>query len=127
MKKMFGLTSLAVVFLLVACGGSNETVCTVENNFFGGSMTAIFESSDNEITAATMELRIDISDMSDEEIQGEIDRETRDNDDLDYEIIDGDILFFSQTLVGDEIDAARISRDLEEMIIEMENNGATCD
>jgi len=126
MKKILGLTSLAVVFLLVACGGNNETVCINEDNFFGGELIARFESSDNEITSATMELRLDISGMSDEEIQDEIDRETSDGG-VDYEI-DGDTLIFSQTIEGgDELDALRISRNLEEMIADMEDSGATCD
>lgn len=125
MKKILGLTSLAVVFLLVACGGNNETVCINEDNFFGGELIARFESSDNEITSATMELRLDISGMSDEEIQDEIDRETSDGG-VDYEI-DGDTLIFSQTIEGDGLDAERISRNLEEMIALMEDSGATCD
>jgi len=126
MKKILGLTSLAVVFLLTACGVDGETVCTMEEIFFGGSMLARIESDDNEITSATMELRIDISDMSDEEIQDQIDSEMRHSDDVDYEI-DGDTLIFSQTIGGADLASEGLSRNLSEMVAEMEGNGATCD
>ena len=128
MKKISGLTTLAIVFLLTACGGNSETVCTIEENFFGGLMVATFESDDNEITSATMEFRIDISDMSDEEIQEQINLETRHDEDVEYEI-DGDTLIFSQTIGGADLEAAGLglSRNLDEMIAQMEGNGATCD
>jgi len=128
MKKIWGLATLAGLFLLVACGGNSETVCTIEDNFYGGKMIATFETDDNEIIAATVELIMDITDMDDEEVQGIIDRETRDDDIYDIEyVIDGDTLIFSQTIEGDQLDDHRMQRDLDEMVAEMENNGAECE
>ena len=128
MKKILCLTSVAMVLLLAACGGgggTEETVCRVDDNFFGGTMIATFESTDNEITSATLEIQIDISDMSEEEVQDLIEIETAGEDDVDYQI-NGDTLSISQTVEGEDLEAQGMSRDLEELIAQMEENDAVC-
>ena len=127
MKKILCLTSLTVVFLLAACGGgsTDETVCTIEDNLFGGTMVATLGSNDNEITSVTIEVIWDITDMSDEQIQEIIDFEIGDDDDIDYNI-DGDELTISQTVEGEDVEAEGFTRNLEEMVSELERNGATC-
>ena len=129
MKKILCLTSLALVFLLAACGGggsSEETVCTAEDVFSGGTIIATFESRDNEIESATMVLRIDVSDWSEEMIQEEIENELMNDEGVEYEI-DGNTLIFSQTMDGAGLAAEGLTRDLAEMVSEMERNGATCE
>jgi len=129
MKKLIGLISFSALFLLTACRGSNDvTVCTVEDNLYGGTMMARFESNDNEITSAIMEFTLDVSDMTDEEIQTHIDWELGLDDGIEYER-DGDSLIFIQTLNADELQAetGEIAQDLDEMISIMQSNGAICE
>jgi len=124
MKKLLGLTALAAVLVLSACGSdTEETVCTFEAGEFAQSITV--QSEDGEIVSAELEMRFDVSDSSDDEIEEFIELINAEEEDVDCDVDNG-------TLVCTEtVDAAGFQRegfslDLEEFIADKVANGATC-
>jgi len=119
MKKLLGLTALAAVLVLTACGGNTEeTVCTMER--WGDEFKITVQSEDGEIISAVMEERIDVSDWDADEIEEEIEWMAEDGLDCDY---NSGILVCTETISAEDMDG---ETDLAEFIDAMEAMGATC-
>jgi len=124
MKKLLGLTALAAVLVLAACGNdTEETVCTLELEGFTEIITV--QSEDDEIVSAEMEMRLDVSDLDDDEIEGIREQITSGDEDVDCDV-DGDTLVCTESLDEEGRQAFGIPVDLEEFIAEEEAAGATC-
>ena len=117
MKKLLGLTALAAVFVLAACGGgsSDEIVCTIEEEIMGVqmSMTITAQSEDGYITTGVVEGRINVSDLDSD--QAELFANMFEGE------VEGDYFVFSETE-----DATGEEMTVDEFIEEAEAEGATC-
>jgi len=108
MKKLLGLSALAAVFVLSACGGSSsdDTVCELDMMGLDAVFTATVE--DDQVTHVA--LKIDVSDLDEEEAE------------IMEQMIPG-VSLEGDYLVHDEDE----DMALEDFIEEMEDMGATCD
>ena len=123
MRKILGICTLLGVFLLSACGMSDDVVeCTVID---GGVIRAYHE--EGEITSFVMIESGDISDYDDETI--EFMTATLDSMPEATYTIEGDILTMTMVLEGEAIQTIipGASLILDEFIASAEDDGATCE
>lgn len=116
MKKLLALTGFVALLVLTACGGNSgdETVCTMEGPF-GDSASFRLVSEDGEVTGATIETSIDVSDWDAEDIAEE------------SEFFDS-CSQSGNTLVCTEATTEFNGEDLDEVVEVMEAfMGASCD
>jgi len=131
MKKLLGLTALAGLLVLAACGGnggSDETVCTGEID--GMNMIATAQSEDGDITLVEAEMRVPLGifgleaadiDLDSDEIDAVLNAMGFDGDaDVD---VDGDDLIVTVSGTPEALDFAST---VDEFIAAAEADGATC-
>ena len=122
MKKILTALTFGIVLALTACSNSNETTCSMEDNW-GDSFTVTIESSDNDVTNLTLVEEFDVSDWS----QAEIDREIRwVEDDGGTCSRRGDSLTCTFEVDTDELSTLGLSPNLDELIRELESEGFEC-
>jgi len=133
MKKLLGLTALAAVFVLAACGGgsgsssADETVCSMD--MMGMNMVITVQADDGDITSAELEVRLPLDsfgleagdvDLESDEITGMLSGMGFDGD----VSLDGDYLVVTESGTAAELS---LDSDLDEFIAEAESMGGTCE
>ena len=109
MKKLLGFIVIVALFVLSACGGSDETVCSI--SMFGEEMLFIIESEDGVVTSVTTEIRIDVSAFDDDMVADIIE--------VDGGTLEGNYIVTSET-------ESNMDYDFDLYIAGMEIIGATC-
>ena len=135
MKKLLGVVALATLLVLIACTDradsideavctTDETICTEELD--GGEMIFTVCSEGGEIITATVEVRTDVSDWDDEEIESEVVWHNESRAALGAEAgcdLEGDVLVCYEVVEAERMHG---NTDLGAFIEIMENEGSTC-
>jgi len=128
MKKLLGLTGLAALFVLAACGGSDTVTTSCEVDAMGMEMTMTAESEDGEITSIEAEVRMPLAMLGVE--AADVDLESDELADMlagmgfDGDVdLDGDYLVVTDSGTAEELGE---SADLDEFIAGAEALGGTC-
>jgi len=110
-KLLLGLSAVAALFLLSACGSTDETVCTM--SMFGEEMIFIVESEDGVISSLTTEIRMDMGGL------GLDSDELAEFAEAEGGVINGDEIIITET-------DSDLDENLEDFIASMELIGASC-
>jgi|GEM_PF-2460501 len=124
MKKLLGLTVLAMVLALTACGngdsgnagGSAETACVMDLGILG-TIAVVAQSEDDEITSIVIQMRTDVSELDEEIVESLLAEEETAERDGDYLVV---------TSGEGTPEELGFPTSLEEFIAEAERDGATC-
>lgn len=113
MKKLLGLSALAAVLVLTACGGSDDTAtCTISEDGFSATATATADG--DYVTSIEAEIRFYVGDMDEDLREGFAEAWEGE--------LDGDYVVIEE--IEDDFEEGDLT--LEDFIAEAEEDGATC-